>query len=316
METQTQQIEATEKPESLKGEAKKTNKNKESTQWNFTREGFPWETSIETDQIIPAFFTGLSKLERVKKDAKNPFFNNSPYATLPACLDAIDEAFDGLDVVIFHPCTTSEDGAHVLGATTLLHKSGQWMKHDFKFTVGKPENPQDVGKVQSYACRYDTRALGVVAEIDDDANSASGNRQPPQQTQQRANVASSKPQSQSAAAPKPVSQAKPVEPPTIQTSTNPTPHTLEISGSEDEQIASLINQVAVKYGYTVQVVSNALKSTNAEPKKDQINMLTLMLEDKKYGSIGRYLTIKKIGLGQALEQIKAAGGIDPWLNQA
>lgn len=311
METQTQQIDATETVQTSTGKTKKeTNKLKE---WNFTREGFPWETSIETDQIIPAFFAGLSKLERVKKDAKNPFFNNSPYATLPACLDAIDEAFQGLDVVIFHPCTTSEDGAHVLGATTLLHKSGQWMKHDFKFTVGKPENPQDVGKVQSYACRYDTRALGVVAEIDDDANSASGNRQPPQQSTPR--TTNAKPQSQSAAAPKPVAQTKPVEP-TVQTSTNPTPHTLEVNGSETEQISRLIQQVANIYNAPVPTIEKVMARVSAEPKPDQIKLLTLMIKDKSYSAVGNYLAPKNIKLGDALEAIEKAGGVNAWLQQA
>ena len=74
--------------------------------------------------------------------------------------------------------------------TLLTHKSGQWLKSEVG--IGSASTYQDLGSAITYLKRYSYCAiLGIVADDDDDANAACGNKavmtdlkpQPVQQTQ-------------------------------------------------------------------------------------------------------------------------------------
>jgi hypothetical protein len=63
-----------------------------------------------------------------------------------------------------------EDG-HIILATRLLHKSGQWLESDYPVTAYS--KPQEQGSAITYARRYAVTALlGIAAEDDDDGAAA------------------------------------------------------------------------------------------------------------------------------------------------
>lgn len=311
METQTQ-IDSTDQAQALNGKAKQTKPTKSietnpCKEFSFTTTGFPWEVSEQNSNIIPAFFAAVSMLETAKKDAKNPFFQNSPYATLPTCLETIAKAFQPNDLVLFQPSSLTDDGKYVVGSTTILHKSGEWMAHRFTFTVGKSENPQEVGKVTSYARRYDLGCVGLVTEVDDDGNSST--KPEPQGPR---NGTYNKPQQQSASTPKPVTQAQSQNKP-VEVKPEPVAVVNTPALSEDEQITNLIAQVAATHNASVKAVTTVISRVSNQPKKDQITFLNLMVKDKTYGSVGNYLDARKVSLGEALEQIQKAGSVSAWM---
>jgi len=84
------------------------------------------------------------------------------------------------------------DNANVLHdtlTTTLIHKSGQWIESEMQLHLPK-QDPQGQGSAVTYARRYAYMAiLGLVADDDDDGNSASRPR-----LQQRQEAAKPAPQ--------------------------------------------------------------------------------------------------------------------------
>ncbi len=125
----------------------------------------------EQSQSIKELATALSKAQGkitgAVKDSKNPFFKSN-YADLASCWDACREALsaNGLSVVQ----TLDRDGYMV---TTLLHASGEWIKGAVKMTP-KDDSPQAIGSCITYMRRYSLAAIVGIAQIDDDANAASG----------------------------------------------------------------------------------------------------------------------------------------------
>uniref|UniRef100_A0A6M3LKQ7 Putative Erf family protein n=1 Tax=viral metagenome TaxID=1070528 RepID=A0A6M3LKQ7_9ZZZZ len=126
------------------------------------------ESIIEISKALNDF---QAKVVVIKKDATNPFFRMK-YATLDSIWSAIRKPLteSGLSVVQtlgILPETTS------ILETTLLHTSGEWIKGAMLLNPVK-NDPQGLGAATTYARRYSLSAiLGVVADEDDDANSAS-----------------------------------------------------------------------------------------------------------------------------------------------
>lgn len=61
--------------------------------------------------------------------------------------------------------------------TLLAHKSGQWMKSEMDINISPSSTYQDLGSAITYLKRYSYCAiLGIVADDDDDANAACGNK--------------------------------------------------------------------------------------------------------------------------------------------
>lgn len=127
--------------------------------------------SIEKSQSI----TGLSKalitfhikVNKIKKDAKNPFFK-STYASLSNILEAINEPLieAGLSFVQF---PAGENGL----TTILMHsETGEFIQSTYEMKPVK-DDPQGRGSVITYQRRYALAAvLGLNIDEDDDANTA------------------------------------------------------------------------------------------------------------------------------------------------
>lgn len=131
------------------------------------------------------------KVDKIKKDAKNPFFKSN-YASLPNVLEAIRDplAESGL-VFTQHP-----DGEHL--TTILIHvESGEFLESSYlvrpipEYTKEKDKEgnvlfrseyyitPQAIGSAITYARRYALSAiLGLNIDDDDDGNDGSGRKEP------------------------------------------------------------------------------------------------------------------------------------------
>lgn len=118
--------------------------------------------------IGAALMTFHVKVEKIPKDAKNPFYN-STYASLPNILDAINIplAESGLTYVQF------PTGQNQL-VTCLMHpESGEWMEAGYEMKPTK-DDPQGRGSAITYQRRYALAAiLGLSIDEDDDGNEAS-----------------------------------------------------------------------------------------------------------------------------------------------
>lgn len=130
-------------------------------------------------ELAKALITFQLKVDKVKKDAKNPFFK-SKYASLPNILDAIAEPLieSGLSFCQF------PNGEYGL-TTILMHESGEWIESDYSMKPVK-DDPQGRGSCITYQRRYALSAiLGLNIDDDDDANYATyGNGQPEEDTRQ------------------------------------------------------------------------------------------------------------------------------------
>lgn len=96
------------------------------------------------------------------------------YATLDAIFDVIRKPLsdNGLSFV---QTLDSGDGGKLRLLTRLLHTSGQWIETETPVSV-TGTSMQALGSAQTYAKRYAISALlGIVADEDDDANTADGN---------------------------------------------------------------------------------------------------------------------------------------------
>ena len=117
------------------------------------------------------------KVDKIVKDAKNPFFKSS-YATLSNILDAIAMPMQECGLAFSqHP-----EGDNLV--TMLMHHpSGEYFKSSYRLNPVK-NDPQAVGSSVTYARRYSLVAiLGLNVDDDDDGNAATrpqkSNRQAP-----------------------------------------------------------------------------------------------------------------------------------------
>lgn len=122
------------------------------------------ESIIELSKALVQFHV---KVDKVKKDANNPFFK-SKYASLSNILDSIDLPLIecGLSIV---QMPSGENGL----TTMLLHTSGEYIGETYIMTPTK-NDPQGLGSAITYQRRY---ALGAILSLnideDDDGNEAS-----------------------------------------------------------------------------------------------------------------------------------------------
>lgn len=154
-------------------------------------------TSPQFDKIAKALVQALPKIEAAKKESVNPHLRNK-YADLLSVTETARGPLATSGIVIMQPVSSSPGQATV--TTILLHESGQWMASELSLKPQK-DDPQGVGSAITYARRYGLAGmLGMVADEDDDGNTASG-------------VTSGSPQSskaRSAPAPKATPAAAPV----------------------------------------------------------------------------------------------------------
>jgi hypothetical protein len=140
-----------------------------------------WQQRSESIiELAKALNKVQSEIESAKKNAKNSFFKDAPYADLASIWAAIREPLtkNGL-CVLQEP---SSDGDKVLMTTTLMHSSGEFVRSTLTMKPTKTD-PQGFGSAITYARRYALGAIVGIAPDDDDGNAASQGK--PQQQQQK-----------------------------------------------------------------------------------------------------------------------------------
>lgn len=128
------------------------------------------EKSQSIQNLAKALLVFNTKVNKIKKDASNPFFN-SKYASLSNIQEeiAMPLAESGLVLTQF-PTETN-------GLTTLLihAESGEYLQSNYIMQPVK-NDPQSLGSAITYQKRYSICAvLGLNIDDDDDGNKASGN---------------------------------------------------------------------------------------------------------------------------------------------
>ena len=120
--------------------------------------------------LMEAMNRAQLKMVPAKKDSDNPFFH-SKYADLATVWDAL-APFRDESLVFTHGQAESPDG-YLLLDTQITHVSGQWIRSRIKMRLAK-DDPQGYCAAVTYARRSALGAMtGLVAELDDDGNTAS-----------------------------------------------------------------------------------------------------------------------------------------------
>lgn len=111
---------------------------------------------------------------KISKDANNPFFKGSKYATLPHILNVITPILKKNGLVIVQPVINNAV------VTKLIHiDSGEMIESVYDIVCKDATNPQQIGSAVSYARRYSISSiLNLNIDDDDDGNSATGNVAP------------------------------------------------------------------------------------------------------------------------------------------
>lgn len=116
-------------------------------------------------------------LKPALKDSQNPYFK-SLYADLNSVWDACRELLTSNGLAVAQMNLPTENG--VIVETMLMHESGEWVSGELFLPLAK-HDPQGVGSAVTYGRRYGLAAMvGIVADVDDDGNHASGKTQQPQ----------------------------------------------------------------------------------------------------------------------------------------
>lgn len=140
--------------------------------------------TIERSESIKELATALAKaqaaLRPASKDAVNPHFK-SKYADLGAVWEACREPLSSNGLSVVQLPADSEPGRLAL-TTMLMHSSGEYLSTTYSLKL-QQDTAHGAGSALTYLRRYALAALvGVVADEDDDGNSAS---QPAQRAPQR-----------------------------------------------------------------------------------------------------------------------------------
>jgi hypothetical protein len=126
-------------------------------------------------ETIASLAIALSKAQgkflHATKDACNGQFRNS-YATLASCISAAKEGLAENELAVIQTVSVDHDDTYLV--TTLVHKSGEWIKSAYPIRPVK-QDPQGMGSAITYARRYAFCAIvGIAPDDDDDGNAASG----------------------------------------------------------------------------------------------------------------------------------------------
>jgi hypothetical protein len=129
--------------------------------------------SNELGNLATALAIVQGALKPAVKDEKNAFFKNV-YAGLGSVWDSCRQLLSENGLSVTQLNLPAENG--VIVETVLLHKSGEWISGQIFLPLTK-QDPQAVGSATTYGRRYGLSAIiGIVADADDDAESAQGRR--------------------------------------------------------------------------------------------------------------------------------------------
>lgn len=136
------------------------------------------EKSTSIKNIAAALLTFQVKVDKIRKDAKNPFFNSS-YASLPHIQEAIHDALVETNLVY----SQLPDGENGLTTLIMHTESGEYLQSTYTMRPVK-QDPQGVGSCITYQKRYAlVAALGLTIDEDDDGNTATHGSKIPESKQ-------------------------------------------------------------------------------------------------------------------------------------
>jgi len=131
--------------------------------------------SPEINELASALVSAQAEFSAVPKGSTNPFFK-SKYAALPDVVASASPVLTKHGLAVSQFITHDETGGDAL-LTYLLHGSGQYIAYSMKLHMVK-DDPQAQGSAVTYARRYAYMSvLGLVADDDDDGNSATKAKQ-------------------------------------------------------------------------------------------------------------------------------------------
>lgn len=121
-------------------------------------------------KLADALAKAQGEITGALKDSANPFFK-SKYADLASCWDACRAPLSRHGLAVIQTTDVSDLGVTII--TTLAHSSGEWIRGWLRMVPVKAD-PQGIGSCITYARRYALAGMVGLAQIDDDANTASG----------------------------------------------------------------------------------------------------------------------------------------------
>ena len=126
------------------------------------------EKSETINNLAKALIDFQGRVQKIKKDAKNPFFKSN-YASLSNIQDEISQPLAEAGLAY----SQMPSGVNGL-STILIHaESGEYLMESFIMPVSKQNDPQAVGSAITYAKRYALAGvLGLNIDDDDDGNKA------------------------------------------------------------------------------------------------------------------------------------------------
>lgn len=135
--------------------------------------------SEQINEIAAAMAKAQGAIQPAVKDAKNEAFKRgdkvSKYADLAAVWQAIRQPFSDNGLAVFQQATLGEFGVQI--TTLMTHSSGQWIEFEPITVPVFKRDAHGVGSATTYGRRFALCAVaGVVADEDDDGNSASGKK--------------------------------------------------------------------------------------------------------------------------------------------
>lgn len=122
-------------------------------------------------ELLKSVSNFQAECPKITKDANNPFFKGSKYATLPHILSIITPILKKNGLVILQPVVNNAV------VTKLIHiDTSEMIESVYEITCKDATNPQQIGSAVSYARRYSISSiLNLNIDDDDDGNAASGN---------------------------------------------------------------------------------------------------------------------------------------------
>lgn len=122
-----------------------------------------WKSN-NIDKLAGSLAKAQGEMKGAKASNVNPFFKSN-YADLHTVIESSFPHLTKFGLSIVQGCNKSTDTFYV--TTTLLHKSGQWIRSWIRIPVAKL-NAQEIGTATTYGRRYGLAAMVGISQYDDD----------------------------------------------------------------------------------------------------------------------------------------------------
>jgi hypothetical protein len=131
------------------------------------------KTSESIANIAKALAAFQKEVKQPEKDGNNPHFK-SKYVTLDGTVKAIHDCAPTHGLSYVQMPVTNENGVGVV--TLIMHESGEFIQMEPFILPMDKKTAQGAGSATTYARRYSlSAAFGIVSDLDDDGNEATGN---------------------------------------------------------------------------------------------------------------------------------------------